>query len=111
MDGQQPQPETFRTRWPGNAAINIREDSKICAVAGWDGNIRLYSTKFCKPLGTLAYHRTSCQTVCFARLCKPPLDDNDASSLRDWEDTKNWLASGGKDGRIALWKLMDFTKK
>lgn len=26
-----------RTKNPGNSAISIRDDGKICAVAGWDG--------------------------------------------------------------------------
>jgi hypothetical protein len=26
-----------RTKHPGNAAIAIRDDGRVCAIAGWDG--------------------------------------------------------------------------
>jgi ASTRA-associated protein 1 len=106
----QPQPIIFKTKWPGNASIIIRADSRVCAVGGWDGNIRLYSTKTCKPLGTLTYHRTSCQAMAFAHFCQNDVE-SDQVKQREIDDIQHWLASGGKDGRIALWKLDDFTRK
>ena len=57
---------THRTKHPGNACIAIRDDGRVCAVGGWDGGIRLYSTKNLKPLGTLRYHKTSVQALVFA---------------------------------------------
>ncbi|KAI4520699.1 WD40 repeat-like protein [Schizophyllum commune Loenen D] len=57
---------THRTKHPGNACIAIRDDGRVCAVGGWDGGIRLYSTKTLKPLGTLRYHKTSVQALVFA---------------------------------------------
>ncbi|KAL1759323.1 WD40-repeat-containing domain protein [Schizophyllum commune] len=57
---------THRTKHPGNACIAIRDDGRVCAVGGWDGGIRLYSTKSLKPLGTLRYHKTSVQALVFA---------------------------------------------
>lgn len=77
----------FKTKYPGNGAIAIRDDGRVCAIGGWDGKcvkiawnvsgsctltiavgrIRLYSTKNLKPLGTLAYHKGNCQAVAFAR--------------------------------------------
>lgn len=27
----------YRTKHPGNAAIALRDDGKVCAVGGWDG--------------------------------------------------------------------------
>ena len=27
----------YRTKHPGNAAVTIRSDGKVCAVGGWDG--------------------------------------------------------------------------
>ena len=72
-----------RTKHPGNSAIAVRDDGRVCAVGGWDGKyvsivlmfgytnslsdrIRLYSTKKLKPLGSLAYHKDGCQAVAFA---------------------------------------------
>ncbi|GAW01300.1 WD-40 repeat-containing protein [Lentinula edodes] len=54
---------TFRTKHPGNACIAIRDDGRVCAVGGWDGKVRLYSTKSFKPLGTLKYHKDGCQAL------------------------------------------------
>jgi len=101
---------TFRTKWPGNSSIHIRTDGKVCAVGGWDGKIRLYSTKTCKPLGTLNYHKTSCQSVIFAHQYESVTKDSDISAEKDLENVQTWLAGGGKDGRISIWRLMDFSK-
>jgi hypothetical protein len=27
----------FKTKYPGNGAIAIRSDGRVCAVGGWDG--------------------------------------------------------------------------
>lgn len=59
--------------------------------------IRLYSTKSFKHLGTLEYHKDNCQAIAFARRAE------------NSGDKECWLAAGGKDGRISLWKL-DFRK-
>lgn len=87
-----------RTKYPGNSAVALRSDARICAVAGWDGkyevrfapyftldtdqmlwprvSVRLYSTKSFKPLGTLKYHGQSVYAVAFAHgshtLGQPP---------------------------------------
>jgi hypothetical protein len=79
-------------------------------------------------LGTLSYHRETVHTLAFANtpLLKPPTDADEASTLElgqeDEEDEEEdveesgrnvprdrWLASGGKDKRIALWGLKDFS--
>ena len=93
-----------------------------------DSRIRLFSASSLKPLGILAYHRDTVHTLAFAN---PPLSKGDgivdsASTVEiggeDEEDSDDeaedgrgeardrWLASGGKDNRIALWALKDFTK-
>jgi hypothetical protein len=119
-----------RTKHPGNGAIALRDDGRVCAVAGWDGKfvhyahvyfhgadtyecrVRLYSTKSIKPLGTLAYHKEACQAVAFAHnLVQAPVElhgEGDDEDDDGTEDMARWLASGGKDGRIALWPLIDF---
>lgn len=93
------------------------------------GRIRLFSASSLKSLGTLAYHRETVHTLAFANSETPHPenepeiastidigDDNDEDSDDD-DDGKTggaaprsrWLASGGKDRRIALWELKDFS--
>jgi len=91
--------------------------------------IRLFSAISLKPLGTLSYHRETVHTLAFASspTSKLPADADEASILElgqgddedeDEEDEEGagrdvprerWLASGGKDKRIALWGLKDFS--
>ncbi|KAJ3991237.1 WD40-repeat-containing domain protein [Lentinula boryana] len=110
-----------RTKHPGNACIAIRDDARVCAVGGWDGKIRLYSTSSLKPLGTLKYHKDGCQALSFATMIRiDPSSrykeqDEDADEDEDMLDEEKlqrgrWLMSGGKDKRIAIWELISFEK-
>ena len=110
------------------------------SVAHPSHRIRLYSTKTLKPLGTLDYHKDGIQAITFARNALPPPhppknqggeggvesragatsasagegdgvgDDDDEFSGSEIEARKRWLVAGGKDGRVSVWELMDFTK-
>jgi ASTRA-associated protein 1 len=97
----------YKTKSVGNGAIDIRYDGKVCAVGGWDGKIRLYSTKKGKSLGTLRYHRTSCQTVAFAHHYPESILSKDDSDHDRKLEIRHWLIAGGKDGRISIWNLSD----
>ncbi|KAI0703464.1 WD40 repeat-like protein [Cytidiella melzeri] len=108
-----------RTKYPGNASIAIRDDGRVCAVGGWDGKIRLYSTKTLKPLGTLNYHKKSCQIVVFARsveveeaaaAAQDSVEFEDDMSEAEKEERTRWLAAGSTDCRVSLWRLMSFEK-
>ncbi|KAI0649353.1 WD-40 repeat-containing protein [Trametes meyenii] len=102
----------FKTKHPGNACVAIKDDGRVCAVGGWDGRVRLYSTKSFKPLGTLAYHKKSCQCVAFARDQPRPSnsEDEDDMTEREKAERTRWLVSGGQDSRVAIWALMQFGK-
>jgi ASTRA-associated protein 1 len=75
-----------------------------------------------KPLGTLKYHKTSCQVLEFARAVdtmrakeKPvgfPDDDDSEDEMNEDEKAirTRWLVGGGKDNRISVWSLISFTK-
>lgn len=83
-------------------------------------SIRLYSTRSLKSLGTLSFHRDTCHVVTFAQA---PLDqaaitaaensdsDDEEANERAQETRKKWLVSGGHDGRVAVWELMEFERK
>ncbi|WRT68100.1 uncharacterized protein IL334_005075 [Kwoniella shivajii] len=117
------------TKQVGNSAVAVNADGKLVAVGGWDGKIRLFSAESFKPLGTLSSHRETIHTLSFANL---PVQSNvpdieEASTLdigieddSEEEDERidmdgippkeRWLASGGKDTKVALWGLMDFAR-
>jgi len=104
-----------KTKQPGSGAIALRGDDRVCAVGGWDGKIRLYSTKSFKPLGTLAYHSKNCQAVAFANSNPPSLriasdEEDDEMTEEEKEARSRWLAAGSQDNRLSIWELMEFGK-
>ena len=81
--------------------------------------IRLYSTRTLKPLGTLVYHKSGCQSLVFANLHslvpgrddeRDDNDDDDDLNEKEKRERSRWLVAGGKDNRVSLWELMSFTK-
>ncbi|KAF5359701.1 hypothetical protein D9756_003344 [Leucocoprinus leucothites] len=108
-----------KTKHPGNSSIAITDDGRVCAIGGWDGSIRLYSTRTLKPLGTLRYHKSTCQAVEFARSTdgdqpevQPQNEDGSDDEMSSEEKTKRsrWLLGGGKDCRVSIWSLIKFSK-
>ncbi|KAF9532526.1 WD40-repeat-containing domain protein [Crepidotus variabilis] len=109
-----------RTKHPGNGSVAIRDDGKVCAVGGWDGKIRLYSTKSFKPLGTLRYHKEAAQCIQFSRSLYNPgcagdvdiEDDDSEDNLTQAEqmERSGWLLVGSKDSRLSIWSLIDFSR-
>ncbi|KAI6108321.1 WD40-repeat-containing domain protein [Pisolithus sp. B1] len=106
----------FRTKQPGNGAIAIRGDGRVCAVGGWDGKVRLYSTKTFKSLGTLVHHKQACQALAFASSldigpCEVVDDDEEDMTPQEKLQRSRWLVSAGKDARVSIWALMSFEKR
>ncbi|KAF8312477.1 WD40 repeat-like protein [Clavulina sp. PMI_390] len=111
-----------RTKYPGNSFVALREDGRVCAVAGWDGKVRLYSTKSFKSLGTLDYHTGSAYAIAFAHPQAAPsasadandeadaFGDDDGWDAEDHSRRTRWLATGGKEGRVAFWELSSFER-
>ncbi|KAL1744455.1 WD40-repeat-containing domain protein [Schizophyllum fasciatum] len=105
-----------RTKHPGNGCVAIRDDGRVCAIGGWDGSIRLYSTKSLKPLGTLRYHKTACQALAFAH-ASAGADERHSGDAADSDeedvappDLERWLIAGGKDTRLSIWSLQSFER-
>jgi len=106
----------FRTKNPGNATIAIRDDGRVCAIGGWDGRVRLYSTKSFKPLGTLVYHKDNCHAVAFASSYERHAadegksEDDDDMTNEEKRQRGRWLIVAGKDYRVSIWGLISFDK-
>ncbi|KAJ3341072.1 Guanine nucleotide binding protein (G protein), beta polypeptide 1-like [Gonapodya sp. JEL0774] len=94
---------------PGVAHLAIRPDHRLAAFACWDGKVRVFGVAPAKGsegvpggdlrlklLAVLRYHMEG--VGCLAFVGK--------SGLGQWGDGGNsLLASGAKDGRIAVWKI------
>ncbi|KAH9052959.1 WD-40 repeat-containing protein [Lactarius deliciosus] len=107
-----------RTKHPGNGAVAMHDEGRVCAIGGWDGRVRLFSTKSFKSLGTLVHHKAGIQALAFAhtRLSVAPActeegnadidegrggrDDDDEMTMGERARRARWLVSGGKDGRV-----------
>lgn len=111
----------FKTKHPGNGAVAIRSDGRVCAIGGWDGKVRLYSTKTLKLLGTLVHHKQGCQAVMFASHtdCVPLCgdlkeddfsDDDDEITVEEKHARGRWLIAGSTDAKVSIWALINFEK-
>jgi WD40 repeat protein len=72
----------------GANSARVRGDGRLAALAGWDGAVRLYTTKAPRLLATLDFHRKAARAVCF-------LDTDTVGATR--------LATVGEDGDLAIW--------
>ncbi|GAA5895766.1 hypothetical protein JCM8208_005082 [Rhodotorula glutinis] len=108
-----PRSHTELTATAGKAAVVVREDGKVLATAGWDGEARIYKAKTLEPLAVLSHHRTSLQAAAFAPLhpTAPSTAFGDAPVDDDEEDEEGggtrraWLATGGQEAKIGLWEV------
>ena len=65
-DNDELKDKVVNTRHAGQQGLAIRSDSKIFATAGWDGRVRVYSSKSLRELAVLKWHTESCYAVAFA---------------------------------------------
>ncbi|GAA5985103.1 hypothetical protein JCM10908_002524 [Rhodotorula pacifica] len=109
---------------PGKSGVAIREDGKLLATAGWDGELRLYSAKTLAPLAVLSLHRLSLQAIAFAPTTltssyalggtlydsSEEEEDSDKEAGNTAADSRKggrlrmWLATGGQESKISLWE-------
>ncbi|GAA5936271.1 WD40 repeat domain-containing protein [Sporobolomyces koalae] len=118
---------------PGKSIVKLRKGSndprtkQILAVAGWNGEVRVYSNKTLTLLASLNHHRNSVQALDFVqgdartKATNEPLidgesedrgqlgeeseDSSEESDDEDAEDLAGILVTGGMDAKICLWKI------
>ena len=110
--------KTLQSKHAGQQGLTMRNDEKIFATAGWDGRMRVYSTKAMKELAVLKWHKEGCYAIAFAEV-------QDSENANDFESatsvtalsqtvaakrehkarTTHWLAAGSKDGKVSLWDI------
>ncbi|KIX04332.1 uncharacterized protein Z518_05199 [Rhinocladiella mackenziei CBS 650.93] len=122
------QPErAMKTKHAGQQGLSIRCDGKIFATAGWDGRVRVYSSKTMNQLAVLKWHKVGCYATAFADVHSRTGDPEPGSDSPSHTSTEliqphnaliaikrqreekarstHWLAAGGKDGKISLWDI------
>lgn len=102
-------------RWLGWTVRSPASDLLTCVLTR-DDSVRLFSTKSFKPLGTLKYHKDSCQALVFARPTPPGEEDDEDDEDDEYdeaqkEERSRWLVSASKDKLVSIWSLVSFDKK
>ncbi|KAF2838900.1 WD40 repeat-like protein [Patellaria atrata CBS 101060] len=115
-------PRVLKTKHHGQQSLVVRSDGRIFATAGWDGRVRVYSTKTLKEVAVLKWHGGAVGAVGFAEILTPDDGDGntDAEVAGEIERRKppgaeerrerkaqetHWLGAGGKDGKVSLWEI------
>lgn len=57
--------KTISTKHSGQQGLQIRNDGKIFATAGWDGRVRVYKCNTMREIAVLKWHHEGCHTVAF----------------------------------------------
>lgn len=77
---------TIDLKKQGVADVSLRQDGKLVASAGWDGKLRVYKRPGGKALAVLKHHSEALAAVAFG-------------------PSTGVIASGARDGTIALWDV------
>lgn len=109
-----------QSKHAGQQSLTVRSDEKIFATAGWDGRVRVYSTKTLKELAVLKWHKEGCYALAFADIDQGAAEDSAvtdeneaivkrALTVSEQRTAKarstHWLAAGSKDGKVSLWDI------
>lgn len=115
--------KSINTKHAGQQGLQIRNDGKIFATAGWDSKVRVYATKSMKELAVLKWHKEGCYAVAFADVKSATTAGNEenhessegvevatkaftvAQERQQKAENTHWLAVGSKDGKVSLWDI------
>ncbi|XP_063884973.1 guanine nucleotide-binding protein subunit beta-like protein 1 [Scylla paramamosain] len=81
-----------------NAGISscvIRPDGKLFVTGGWDSRIRFFSSKKCKPLAVLMYHKKTVECIAYS---KDNIEELGGGFI---------LAAGSSDKSVSLWNIFN----
>lgn len=62
------EPKVLETGHAGQQSLVVRSDGRIFATAGWDGRVRVYSSKAMREVAVLKWHKEGCYAVAFAEV-------------------------------------------
>ena len=79
----------------GVSSCAIRPDGKLFVTGGWDSRIRLFSSKKCKPLAVLMYHKKTVECIAYSKGDVEELNGGFA------------LAAGSFDTSVSLWNIFN----
>ena len=120
LPGSLSESKTLQTNHAGQQGLTIRSDESIFATAGWDGRMRVYTTKSMKELAVLKWHKEGCYAVAFAKISATNASgggdaEADGSIIKRSQTVSeqriakakstHWLAAGSKDGKVSLWDI------
>jgi WD40 repeat protein len=115
--------KTNETKHSGQQSLHVRSDEKIFATAGWDGCVRVYSTKTMRELAVLKWHKQGCYALAFADLSSHQTEISKSKNAHSGGEknqtaletvgqrretkaqTTHWVAAGSKDGKVSLWDI------
>ncbi|KAH0367991.1 WD40 repeat-like protein, partial [Aureobasidium melanogenum] len=115
--------KTVQTKHSGQQSLHVRSDDKIFATAGWDGCVRVYSTKTMRELAVLKWHKQGCYALAFADLSSGETETSTDGNINPDQaqastalqtvgqrretkaQTTHWIAAGSKDGKVSLWDI------
>lgn len=118
--------KSVQTKHAGQQGLTVRSDGKLFATAGWDGRVRVYSTKTMRELAVLKWHKQGCYALAFADLSVSVSGNGSSQSDGHASDdlqvaaqpymtveqkrnvkvqNTHWLAAGAKDGKVSLWDI------
>lgn len=109
--------KTAQTKHAGQQSLHVRSDHKIFATAGWDGRVRVYSTRTMDELAVLKWHKEGCYALAFAAIIGEDTISESADgtvvkrglTVAEQRTAKakstHWLAAGSKDGKVSLWDI------
>ncbi|KAL2679982.1 WD40-repeat-containing domain protein [Phyllosticta citricarpa] len=114
--------QVIKTKHAGQQSLAVRADGRLLATAGWDGRVRIYSTRTLREMAVLKWHAEGCYAVSFGDVVDRDSKEGDedergehgqgkgalARVRRRREDRVrdvHWVAAGSKDGKVSLWEV------